>query len=142
VSNEDITFIGTRANPESLAMVLGGHVDFAISKLAASQAYLESGDLVPLAAFATERFGVPPFNTAPTLSELGYKNVEFPMWRAIVGPSNMPKEAADYYIRIFKEMIETPEWEQYLTSKVTSRMDYFGEDARQFIIDSQKSLGL
>lgn len=137
VTEEDITLIRTRANPESLTMVMGGHVEICISKASAALPYLESGDMIPIAVAASNRLPSAPFNAAPTLGELGYKNIDNPVWRAIYASANMPKEAVDYYVRIFKEMTETPEWQVFLDSINASRIDgYIGEEkARPFIKD-------
>ena len=139
---DDFPYIAFGSNVDALAALLGGHIDVAVSKLAACEPYLLSGDLVPIAALANERFTLPPFDTAQTLSELGYTNVENPLWRAILGSPGMPSEAVEYYIRILREMSQTAEWDQYITDRLSTPMYYFGEDARRWIMDYQRSLGL
>lgn len=132
-NEDDVPFVGYGSNADSLTALLGDHIDVCISKLAASNQYLVSGDLAPIAALSTERFTAAPFDTAPTLKELGYENVEDPIWRSIIASPDIPKEAEEYYIRIFKEMSKTPEWDQYIKDKLSAPMYFFGEDAMKYM---------
>lgn len=137
---DDVPFVGYGSNADSLTAILGNHIDVCISKLAASNQYLLSGDLAPIAALSTERFTAPPFDVAPTLAELGYTDVEDPIWRAIVASPEMPQQAADFYISIFKEVIETPEWDKYIKEKLSTPMHYFGDDATKYMKEYEATL--
>lgn len=141
VTQQQLTFVGTPGNPDALALVLGGHIDLCVSKLASAKGYLESGDLVPIATLANERYTMPYYD-APTLSELGYTNVEFPIWRGVMAGSNMPKEALDYYINMFKTLTTTPEWQKFLADSYASPLAHYGEEGRQWVIEYMKVMGL
>ncbi len=139
-NEDDVPFVGYGSNADSLTAILGNHIDVCISKLAASNQYLLSGDLAPIAALSTERFTAPPFDVAPTLAELGYTNVEDPIWRSIVASPNIPQAAADFYIRIFQEVSKTPDWAKYIKDKLSTPMFFFGDDAMKYMKEYEKAL--
>ncbi len=139
---DDTPFVSYGSNAEALTGLLGNHLELVVSKLQAVKGYLESGDIVPIVALSTERFAYPPFDTAPTLSELGYENVECALWRGIVASGEMPKEAADYYLRIFRELTETPDWDEYSERNLSSQMNLFGDDALEYMRTYQEEFKL
>lgn len=90
-------YITYDATSDAITAALGGNVDFVISKPAAASQYVESGDLNPVLALATERYGG-NLADAPTLSEIGsYQNVEVPVWRGVAGPAAMSDEAVAFW---------------------------------------------
>ena len=139
-AEDEVPYIAYGSNADSLTALLGNHIDVCVSKLAACKQYLISGDLESIAALANERFTAKPFDTAQTLSELGYENVEYPIWRAIMASPEMPKAAIEYYINMLKDVSKTPEWEFYLEDKLSSSMNLFGEDAKQYVKDFAKGM--
>ena len=141
IPRDAIPFIGYISNADAITATLGGHIDLLYSKLLASEAFMISGDLVPIVIFSLNSINVPPFDTVPTLGELGWTSIENPIWRSILGSPDMPQEAVDYYIRIFREMSETPEWAAYHASNHSIPMSYFGEEARRYILDFQRTMG-
>ena len=101
LGTDAFTYITYGSASESIAALLGNHVDIAISKPAAASQYVLSGDIIPVLALSTTRFTA-PFDAAPTLSELGYNDVEYPMWRGVIGAKNMSDEAVAYWADVFK----------------------------------------
>lgn len=94
---------------ETITALLGGHIDLGIAKPAASKEYVVSGDITPVLALSSERFGE-PFQDAPTTEELGYGVVELPVWRGVIGSANMTDEAVAYWNDVFKQVTETEAW--------------------------------
>ena len=95
-----------------------------------------------IAALSTEPFTAAPFDAAPTLSQLGYENVELPIWRAIVMSAKAPQEAVDYYIDCLKQLSETDAWAEYIASNLSSPMNLFGADADAYVREFKANLGL
>ncbi len=102
------------SSSESITALMGDHIDFAMGSPAAAKAYVESENIVPVVAFSDKRFAA-PLDTAPTMEELGYGVVEYPIWRGIVGPKNMSEKAQEYWSHAFERVSESAEWQDYLS---------------------------
>ncbi|UJF18479.1 tripartite tricarboxylate transporter substrate binding protein [Vibrio sp. SS-MA-C1-2] len=110
----NVEYIRSNSTAEALTLLLGGHVDIAIAKPAASLDLVTSGELVPLVSTGEVRF-TEPFDT-PTLKEKGY-DISYNIWRGVVGPKNMPKEAAEYWSEVLVQVANSPEWKENYISK-------------------------
>ena len=136
-TKDSFTYITYGSASESIAALLGNHVDIAISKPAAANQYVVSGDIVPVLALSTTRFST-PFDTAPTLSELGYNDVEYPMWRGVIGAKNMSDEAVAFWADAFKKVSETEEWQKNYLERNLLVSQYMGpEEASAVMYEAQ-----
>ena len=128
-NSDNLAFVGYTSSAEAITAVLGGHIDFTFSKPAATDPFVVAGQIIPIVAFATERFGG-NLASAPILSELGYNNVEFPLFRGILAPPTMTDEAVEYWGNVLRRVIETPAWkENYIQRFLATEMAVFGRDA-------------
>ncbi|MDR1931590.1 MAG: tripartite tricarboxylate transporter substrate binding protein [Spirochaetales bacterium] len=118
-----LPYITYDSTNDALTAILGNHVDIVISKPAASAGYVEAGDLLPILALSTERY-TGNLSGAPILSELGYKNVEIPVWRGVVGPAAMSAQAQAYWSDILKKVSETQTWKKDYLEKFKLMSDY------------------
>lgn len=109
VSEDNLTYITYDSTGDAITAALGGHVEYVISKPAAASEYVEAGSLVPILAFSTERY-TGNLADAPTLSELGYNDVEIPVWRGVAAPAAMSDEAAAFWSETLKTVSETDAW--------------------------------
>lgn len=106
---DNVSYIIHDSSSEALTSLLGEHVDLGLSKPAAAYNYVESGDIIPVAAFSDKRFSA-PFDVAPTFEELGYGVIEFATFRGVVGPADMPEETVEFWSDAFKQVSESKEW--------------------------------
>ena len=109
VSEDNLTYITYDTTGDAITAALGGHVEYVISKPAAASEYVEAGSLVPILAFSTERY-TGNLADAPTLSELGYNDVEIPVWRGVAAPAAMSDEAAAFWSETLKTVSESDAW--------------------------------
>lgn len=110
LSKDVMSYITYDSTGDAITAALGGHVEFVISKPAASSEYVTAGSLIPVLALANERY-TGNLADAPTLSEIGdYENVEVPVWRGIAGPADMSDSAAAYWSEQFGKVSETDTW--------------------------------
>ena len=103
----NLEYIRSSSTSEALTLLLGGHVDIAIAKPAASLDLVASGELIPLVSFGEARFDE-PFDT-PTMKEKGY-DISYNIWRGVVGPKNMTDDAAKYWSDILVKVAKSDEW--------------------------------
>ncbi|NCC64176.1 MAG: tripartite tricarboxylate transporter substrate binding protein [Spirochaetia bacterium] len=110
VTQDQLSYIAHDATSGAITAILGGHFDLLISKPAAAAQYVEAGRITPILALSTSRF---PGNLsgAPTLSELGYNNVEVPNWRSVVAPGSMSAAAVAYYSDMLAKINATDAWQ-------------------------------
>jgi len=145
VSVDQFAYVTHDSSSSAITAILGDHFDLLISKPAAASQYVEAGKIKPILALSTSRF---PGNlsSAPTLKELGYKNVEVPNWRSVVGSKNMSAEAVAYWSDVFKKVSEQDAWTQGYIEKqklVPDFMDHnvFKAYGTQFQADYLVSIG-
>ena len=110
ITQDQLSYIAHDATSGAITAILGGHFDLLISKPAAAAQYVEAGRITPILALSTSRF---PGNLsgAPTLSELGYNNVEVPNWRSVVAPKSMSAEAVAFYSDMLAKINATDAWQ-------------------------------
>lgn len=139
VSSDKMKYITYDSTGDAITAALGGHVEFVISKPAASTEYVASGDLVPVLALADERY-TGDLADAPTLSEVGdYENVEVPVWRGVAASANMSDAAVAYWSEQLSKVAETETWKtDYLeTNKlIANYMD--SATATEFVTQYEK----
>ena len=133
-------YVQSSSSGDAITQLLGKHLDLVISKPAAADPYVQSGDLIPFLAFATERFSG-NLAAAPTLKELGYKDVEFPNWRTIAVSPNMSAGAKAYWTSILKKVTETKHWkDDYIQKFQVIGVFMDSKPATDYIINIQKDL--
>jgi tripartite-type tricarboxylate transporter receptor subunit TctC len=72
------------------ADLIGGHVNVSFQNLGAIIGHVRSGKMVALAITSEKRVSQLP--DAPTLTELGYKNIVVYSWQAMAAPKGLPKD--------------------------------------------------
>lgn len=139
VTTKDMPYITYDSTGDAITAILGGHVEFVISKPAAASEYVEAKRLTPVLALSTERFGG-ALASAPTLSELGkYKNVEVPVWRGVVGPKDMSPAAVAYWGAVLKKVSESATWKRDYIQKNMLLPQYMApKEAAAYMANYQK----
>lgn len=136
-ASDSFTYITYGSGSETIAALLGNHIDIAVTKPATANQYVLSGDISPILALSTTRFSA-PFDSAPTLSEFGYENVEYPMWRGVLGAKNMSDEAVAYWADVFKKISETEDWQKNYLERNLLVSQYMGpEEASAVMYEAQ-----
>jgi putative tricarboxylic transport membrane protein len=96
---------------ESLAAVMGGHVDLLSTGMAELVGPMQSGDIRVLAVTSPKRIKSGPMMTVPTLREQGI-DTEFINWRGIFGTPDMPADAKAFMADALAKMSKTPQWRE------------------------------
>ena len=93
---------------ESIAAVLGGHVELAITTVGLVGAHLQAGRVRVLGVASGERLSG-PLAPAPTWREQGV-DVVFSSWRALIGPRSLNAEQIAYWETLAARATEQEEW--------------------------------
>lgn len=139
ISSDMIKFITYDSTSEAISAILGGHVDYVISKPAAASEYVTAGSLTPVLALSNERYQG-DLADAPTLSEIGdYDNVEVPVWRGVAASASMSDEAVAYWTDILKQVSETEQWKTEYIEKNKLIPNYLSAaEATEFVTQYEK----
>lgn len=90
VAKIDIPHMPFGGGAESIAAILGNHVQLIVSSASIIKSHLETGKLVALAVTSPQRAANLP--EVPTTAELGFPAVNITNGKAIVGPANLPSQ--------------------------------------------------
>jgi tripartite-type tricarboxylate transporter receptor subunit TctC len=126
-----ITAIPFKGGGESLAAILGGHVDMASNTLSTFAENIKAGKLRALCVVSKTRY--PDFPDVPTTMEIGEKDVNLSSWQGVFVTGGVPRNVIDVLVPTFEKIFKNPEL-QKMAEKAQFRPDYMGpEEYRQFI---------
>ncbi|MEE8436242.1 MAG: tripartite tricarboxylate transporter substrate-binding protein [bacterium] len=110
----------------------GNHTDSTVNNPAEQDSWHKAGKTRPLAAFTPTRLAMYP--DVPTFKELGYDGMSYYMQRSIIGPPQMPQEAVDYYIGVFRKVHESARWVAHAKKKSLFRDFITGQDLKNYFL--------
>ena len=98
------THIPYKGQSQSMADLVGGQINYMFSPLQNALPYIQQGKIKVLAQGSAQRSKSLP--NIPTLSELGYKDVDLQNWFAVFAPAGTPapvvKKLSETFLRIGK----------------------------------------
>ena len=115
-------FISFPGGGERMAALLGGHVEIIMVEPQEAGEHIRNGSLRVIAQIAESRLKA--FPNVPTVREAGFDIPYYAVFRGIVGPPGMSRDAVTYYEDYFARLVKTPGWRKYLD-------DNFFDDAFQ-----------
>jgi tripartite-type tricarboxylate transporter receptor subunit TctC len=126
-----ITAIPFKGGGESLAAILGGHVDMASNTLSTFSENIKAGKLRALCVVSKTRY--PDFPDVPTTLEIGEKEVNLSSWQGVFVTGGVPQNVINVLVPAFEKIFRNPEL-QKMAEKAQFRPDYMGpEEYRTFI---------
>jgi putative tricarboxylic transport membrane protein len=105
-------FISFPGGGERMAALLGGHVELIIVEPQEAGEHIRNGTLRVIAQVAENR--IKAFPTVPTIRESGFEIPYYAVFRGIVGPPGMPRDAVAYYEDYLARLVKTRAWQAYL----------------------------
>jgi tripartite-type tricarboxylate transporter receptor subunit TctC len=94
--------------------VAGKQIHSSVNNPSEALGFYESGDMVPLVAFTSER--LPLFPDVPTLKEKGSEFTYY-MQRSVVGAPGMSPDAEAYFSDLFTKVYNSADWQSYKSKK-------------------------
>lgn len=134
-SMEQVPF---RGGSETVAALLGGHIQVAIVSPALIREYVKNGTVKVLAITDEKRLADPLFADVPTCKEQGVEMI-FNIWFAISAPKEIPADVKTKLADGLKAMIADPEFKKSVDN-MGLQLQYLGpqETAIQWQQDNQK----
>ena len=129
-----ITYVPYDSTGEVMTAILGGHVTSGVFNPSEISAQLEAGKVKVICSMGADRLDIKGFEDVPTCQELGYKEIDFVMFRAITGAPDMSAEAQEYWVNVFEQVSEATEWkDDYLLAKGLTPNFLTGDELVNFL---------
>ena len=116
---------------DSIAGVLGGHIDVAASSAAGMMSHLQSGKLRSIAVSGPQRLAG-AFADVPTWKEQGIDSV-YANWRGAVGAKGLSNAQIAYWDTVLAQITSTAEWKQSLTRLLQDPVYLNSQDTRRYL---------
>lgn len=138
------TYIPYKSGGEISTQLVGKHIDSDVNNPSESVAQWRAGQVRTLCVFDSQRL---PFKTKvtseqswgdiPTCREAGV-DVEYLMLRGIFMPGGVTAEQTAFYVDLFKKVLATPEWREYVETNALKDTFLVGADFRKFLESDEK----
>ena len=114
------TYLPFKGGGDVAVQLVGKHIESSVNNPIEAVAQWRAGKLRPLCVFDDHRMpykakvtDTQSWNDIPTCKEAGVPT-DYVMLRGIFMPPNVPKEAVDFYVELFKKVRETTDWKEYM----------------------------
>ena len=136
----DFNYISFTAENETMAALLGGHIDVGCFNPRTILGQVEANRLRIVGLSSEKRLA--HLTDVPTLKEVGYAVVT-PMQRGVMMPKGVSDEAKNYWISAYKKLMQTQAWKKYVADNVLSEEGLFGDDYFRFLVaETEKQRGI
>ncbi len=117
---------------DTVAAVLGGHVDFACNGISPYTAAMRSGDLRGLVVSTKARVAEAP--DVPTAAEVGMPDLETVSgWSALYGPPGLPREVVERWAGVLSAARDDAEWNQQVRRRGSIPSIMPPDETRRFV---------
>ncbi|GGW67537.1 Bug family tripartite tricarboxylate transporter substrate binding protein [Vreelandella hamiltonii] len=116
---------------ELTTALLSNSIDAMVATPGSIIGLIEAGDFRALAFSADQ---VPEaLEGVPSFEELGVAGAAVPMPRGLILPPNVSDEARQWWIATIAEVVETPEWREYVEANFLTENVLMGDDFTDFL---------
>lgn len=126
----EIEYVPFNEEGQLQTALFSGSLDAMVSNTGSILGQIEAGEVRPLLFTGKERLDVLP--DVPTGEEKGITDLPA-MPRGMILPPEAPQEAQDWWIETMKEVVETPEWQEYIESNYLTENILWGEDFQNYL---------
>ncbi len=142
--NVKFTYIPYKSGGEISTQLVGKHIDSDVNNPSESVAQWRAGQVRTLCVFDDKRM---PFKTKvtsdqswgdiPTCKESGL-DVQYLMLRGIFLPGGATADQIAFYVDLFKKIVATPEWREYVDTNALKETFLTGAAFRKFLEEDEK----
>jgi tripartite-type tricarboxylate transporter receptor subunit TctC len=133
------TYIPYRGGGEVAVQLVGKHVDSTVNNPIEAVAQWRAGKLRPLCVFDPKRM---PYKAKvtdkmswadiPTCKEQGL-DIDYLMLRGIFMPGGVPPAAVNYYVGVFKRIMDTAEWKAFMEQGAFNQTTLTGKEYADWV---------
>jgi putative tricarboxylic transport membrane protein len=126
----EIEYVPFNEEGQLQTALLSGSLDAMVSNTGSILGQVEAEEVRPLLFTGPERLEALP--DVPTGEEKGITDLPA-MPRGMILPPDAPEEAQEWWIDTMKEVVETPEWQEYIESNYLAENIKWGDDFTAFM---------
>lgn len=136
IAGIDIVQVPFKGDSESLAALLGGHIQLIITTPSSIKEHMKNRTIRTLGVASEKRLTIPGFESVPTLEEQGI-HVAFNFWNGIAAPKGLPAAEKARLTAGLKAMINDPAFIRDMEN-VGMPVEYLGpkEFSEEWITDN------
>jgi tripartite-type tricarboxylate transporter receptor subunit TctC len=123
-ANVNIVQVPFRGEGETIAALLGGHIQLAFVNSPLVKEYLKSGKVRVLAVSADKRLSDPVLQNIPTLKEQG-QDMVFSLWHGIAAPKGLPANVKARLAEVLKDTMNDPQFIKHMAD-LGMTVEYLG----------------
>ncbi|MFY0690466.1 MAG: tripartite tricarboxylate transporter substrate binding protein [Paracoccaceae bacterium] len=130
----EFDYVSFNSMSEQTTALLSNALDAMVGNPGEILGLIESGDLKPLVFSGQSTPAV--LDGVPTMGEIGY-DIGVSMPRGLILPPNASQEAQDFWIATMKQVVETPEWGEYISGNTLTPTVLYGDEFREFLVNTK-----
>lgn len=134
----EFDYVSFNSMSEQTTALLSGALDAMVGNPGEILGLIESGDLRPLVY--SGQTTPKALEGVPTMGSLGY-DIGVSMPRGLILPPDAPQEAQDWWIETMRKVVQTPEWDEYISSNTLTPTVVYGDDFRTFLANTKNGFG-
>jgi tripartite-type tricarboxylate transporter receptor subunit TctC len=132
-------YISEKGGGDVAKALVGNHANSTVNNPIEQVSFWKAGQTRALCVFDNERIkltekvaGDLAWSDVPTCKEAGV-NLDYVMLRGIFMPADVPQEAVDYYVDLFKKVRETPEWQEFMAKGAFNTTFMTGDEFKSWL---------
>ncbi|GAA5165736.1 Bug family tripartite tricarboxylate transporter substrate binding protein [Ornithinimicrobium tianjinense] len=126
----EIEYVPFNEEGQLQTALFSGSLDAIVSNTGSILGQVEAEEVRPL--LYTGKEALPALPDIPTGEDKGIEDLPA-MPRGMILPPEAPAEAQEWWINTMKEVVETPEWDEYIESNYLTENVLWGEDFMEFL---------
>jgi putative tricarboxylic transport membrane protein len=133
------TYIPYKGGGEVAVQLVGKHVDSTVNNPIEAVAQWRGGKLRPLCVFDPKRMPYTAkvtdkmaWSDIPTCKEQGL-DVDYLMLRGIFMPGGVTPDQVNYYLGVFKKVMDTPEWKTFMEQGAFNQTRLAGKEYAEWV---------
>lgn len=135
----NFSYLPYKSGGEAATQLVGGHSAANTNNPSENLEVWRAGQVRALCVFADERMGYTnkvtadqSWNDIPTCKEEGL-DVSYSMLRGIFLPPGATQEQTDFYVDLFRKIVETPEYKDYMQKQALKPVFLTGKEMTDFL---------
>jgi tripartite-type tricarboxylate transporter receptor subunit TctC len=132
-------YISEKGGGDVAKALVGNHANSTVNNPIEQVSFWKAGKTRALCVFDNERIKLTEkvtkdmaWSDIPTCKEAGV-NIDYTMLRGIFMPGNVPPEAVQYYVDLFKKVRETPEWKDFMAKGAFNTTFMTGDEFKEWL---------
>lgn len=128
----ELRYVPFNAQAALVTALLSRSVDAMVGNPAAILGLLQAGDVRVLAysgSVTPEALG-----DVPTLRSKGFTEITISMPRGLILPPDVPLDVRDWWVGAIRQVVSTPEWQEYLAANLLTDDLKFGDEFQDYLV--------